>query len=753
LDCIQTAHDRWRQLTGYDAPSVWVDYPVDLSIVSAQFVITALDVGPTDHYISIDRDNDPWSPALIYHEYGHSLHFHSYTCQNLGLDSNAYAAYNGVTGYSFQKNGTSFGEQDNNAQWESEGGAWAALKEGFADFFAAVNMGWDRGAIANTLERNVDHPAVNDDKAAHSISRALWDVYDTDLTSLCCWGSGDDWTAWTAIVRPVGPLGSGDDDRIRATSNLQMLSRVWTVMDEDWPASISELRSRVRSRYAAESGNLRLLDTVLRANGLCAGDIANTRPSIGNARVTSDNAAGPPHRGVVRVYCEVTDPDVAGGQRDSDHVKVRLDYGVTSAYPPYGTTWYPVGFTLAKASAPPPGESGEYWYVIDWDTTTQSPCESMYDDGLYGYFWNEQRETTQILGRRENVKLRLIATDDMQDSAAVEVPPFTVNNPVGDQGFYGFISKPWGDGFQGIAGATVQLRQGADSPTGQLVDTTASNEFGVYSFEGVPAGAYTVVASKSGFTTNWRNTTVVEGEYKGWQDLVLTPVGPASMRSVRGGCIRWTAGVSSPTGTYEFWYRPVGTLYGTEWGSQVAQVSRDYPDWMGDGLHRFSSMEISYREVPVGAPGGYASVFVFGIADNADSGDPNEPGTYHQLSGTTPIELEHWYHVAAVYGSYGMKLFVNGHLEASNDYTGAPQAFDGVAAGGWFCLGDNYLAGRPQTASGDYRGLRVSSVQRYSADFSPVDVPASDASTDILDALAGTTNGENHGFVPTPVTP
>ena len=108
---------------------------------------------------------------------------------------------------SFQKDGKTYSGKNNSFELKKEGGEWGALKEGFADFFAAVCMDWDKGEYEGTLEPDIDLVDINDDKAAQSTSRALWDVYDTTATNLCCWGVGDDWTQWAAIPRPVSPLG------------------------------------------------------------------------------------------------------------------------------------------------------------------------------------------------------------------------------------------------------------------------------------------------------------------------------------------------------------------------------------------------------------------------------------------------------------------------------------------------------------------------------------------------------------------
>ncbi len=250
-----------------------------------------------------------------------------------------------------------------------------------------------------------------------------------------------------------------------------------------------------------------------------------------------------------------------------------------------------------------------------------------------------------------------------------------------------------------------------------------------------------------------RDFQITRGAITQLGDIRLKPLGGHSMRSAVAGSIRWSEGAPTVTGrgTYEFWFRPL-SLFGTEWGNQIAQVAWDYPNWQGGGTTRLPAMVIAANEVPVGG-GNYAPVFVFHIWENQADDDPSEPGTPHTLTGTTPLVLGRWYHVAAQYGPTGMKLFVNGHLEASNDYTGAPEPFDGAAGGSaWFSLGEYYLEGqgRPHTAGGDYRGLRVTEWDEHDEDFVPYDEPTGGSYTTVYDLLDGMTNGENEGFVPTP---
>jgi hypothetical protein len=119
--------------------------------------------------------------------------------------------------------------------------------------------------------------------------------------------------------------------------------------------------------------------------------------------------------------------------------------------------------------------------------------------------------------------------------------------------------------------------------------------------------------------------------------------------------------------------------------------------------------------------------------------------------GEVYAQVGKWYHVAAQFGSEGMKVYVNGILRASDPaFTGAPAPdwSDATLYGGWVSLGDyeTVLPGGPSVLA-SFKELRVSDVQRYDADFTPPDEAEADAHTVLLDHLIGGTNGENHGFV------
>ena len=295
-----------------------------------------------------------------------------------------------------------------------------------------------------------------------------------------------------------------------------------------------------------------------------------------------------------------------------------------------------------------------------------------------------------------------------------------------------------------LPGATVEIRRGADNPFGTVFETATTAADGAYAFLNVPSGEWTVVARKAGFEPNSRTVDIATGIRSG-HDILLSAVGPrASMRSAQNGHILWARSFDAiPNATFELWFRPID-VGGVDYGSVIAQISRDYADWMGGGLTRWPVMQIQYAGSPT------SPVAAFWI--NEDIGD--DRGQKHRLTGTTPLLLGIWHHIAVQYGSLGMKLYVDGRLEASNTYTKRPEANRGADAGGWFSLGDNDTLGSGyMTAVGDFRGLRVSTEERYPNDFLPQDLPVDDGPATIHDLLAGSTNGGNVNFVPTPTTP
>ncbi len=296
-----------------------------------------------------------------------------------------------------------------------------------------------------------------------------------------------------------------------------------------------------------------------------------------------------------------------------------------------------------------------------------------------------------------------------------------------------------------IAGASIGIHTGADAPAGPLFWTATSMADGSFAATGMEPGSYTLVVDKAGFVTDIRTVEVTRATITTISRIGLREPGGQSMTAADNEAwLRWGEGASTaPSGTYEFWFRPTA-WGGMEYGNVIAEISRDYPNWHDQGPHRMPVMRIQYGSA-VGEPDD--TVFVFQINEN----DGEDFETWHRLVAETPVHLYQWYHIAAVYGPPGMRLFVNGRLEGSDDYSGAPEANPGVAPGGWFSLGGNDTFPGHQTALGQYRGVCVAASRLYSnSGFTPPAWPMGGWDTLVLDDMIGMTNGENGGFIPTP---
>jgi protocatechuate 3,4-dioxygenase beta subunit len=321
--------------------------------------------------------------------------------------------------------------------------------------------------------------------------------------------------------------------------------------------------------------------------------------------------------------------------------------------------------------------------------------------------------------------------------------------PYASQGLTGTVISSLNG--QPIAGATMHLHYGADSPASDWTKATTTAVDGSYAFTGVSVtdsgGLYTVTAAKTGYVDGARNSTVASARVTTGQDLQLAPVGlDGAARSVEeDDFIRYDAGAALADGwgdpltgmTYEFWFKAA-----TGFPGHIAMVTYRYGNWPDDWINNHCVVDLALM-----AEGGN---IVFGINEN-DGGGPGD-GTWHYLVSDTVPEPGRWYHIAAQCGTKGMKLFIDGRREAADPYAGIPEVdrADGTLTGGWFTLGDYDNAhGGPASLSalGAYRQLRVSYVQRYTEDFTPPDMAVADDDTALLDHLVGGTVGDNYGFV------
>jgi hypothetical protein len=294
-----------------------------------------------------------------------------------------------------------------------------------------------------------------------------------------------------------------------------------------------------------------------------------------------------------------------------------------------------------------------------------------------------------------------------------------------------------------LQGAVVSVR---DSAAGNFLveEVVVTGADGSFVVTGLQVGTHWALVSQPGYEDKIVSFAVRRGEITTLGAVELKEVGGLSMRAPgQDAWIRWSEGVSSwGWGTYEFWFRP--TAWGVmEYGNVLAEISKDYPDWNGEGPHRLPIMRIQYASAETDPDD---VVVEFAINENTGG----VWGAWHRVKSTTPLELGRWHHIAAVYGESGMKLFVDGRLEGSDAYGGKPEANPGADPGGWFSLGGNGTFPGYQSAMGDYRGVGVYEEALWDSDFTPPDTPYGGGSAIVYDLLIGTTNGENGGFVPTP---
>jgi|GEM_PF-6941021 len=668
VDCMQRAHDRWKGWTGWDRSSVDVVYPEDLGETSGTYSWFADSIDLAGHSV--------WDARTSYHEYGHALHNAAYDLPGVGV--NIFDAYSDSTRlhntwvpakgrwYTYQGGG--------DYRSEGEGGSWIQFKEGFAEYFAALMSDCDQGGMDSTLERDVDHPDVDDARCMHSVSRVLWDLTDDASTKLYSIWEAEvtDRSACGPVDRLPNLYGSGDDDRMQGWGTAPhgaTFTKVWKVLHEDWPANVRELRDDLYRRYGNDSLDRRGFDAILYRMGIDADDITENIPHVdaGTVLLTGIQNADDSYRGTLKLWCHVTDPDALYGDPDIDHVKVRFEgrYQVGSSF----TNWAPIGWTLAPSGTPPPGRSGDDWYSVLLDTTLPSPVELMpcvdTETGLfklYDFDLNRMRDQNVITAgttggtcRRDRMWVRAIAFDDLAESPVL-----------GDD-------EDW------------------------QADPAVSDEFAVDNSPGVFGGQ--AQSDDGADVISW----------PGMYTITSTPY------------------------TYELFFTPLSTEGGT-----IAQYTFSYPN---------AGCRAPVMRLEMTADG-YVS---FSINKSTGAGpggglwcDPYYP------KDRTVLEVGRRYHIAVQDGSQGLRLYINGRLEAAAPYFDYPQPdwSDGTLAGGWFSIGDyETLSAEDTTAAGCYDEVRVSDVQRYGADFEPPAGPfTADAHTMLLDHLDGSTTGTNEGF-------
>jgi hypothetical protein len=194
---------------------------------------------------------------------------------------------------------------------------------------------------------------------------------------------------------------------------------------------------------------------------------------------------------------------------------------IAHAETPYGTQGVSGTVTNAGTGAPLAGAAVTLHQGAGSPTGTVAGTATTAADGTYsingppaGQYTLVATKTGFQPGQRDTTVVANSVTEGQDIALAAELP----------QGVQGLIKAA--DTGNGIPGATVELHVGGDSPSGPLWGTTTSGALGQYEFRGMPAGGYTVVASKTGYVTNSRNVAVNTGIISTGRDLLLTPVVP-----------------------------------------------------------------------------------------------------------------------------------------------------------------------------------------------------------------------------------
>lgn len=383
-----------------------------------------------------------WGPSF-YHEYGHAwLHAAYYVGEDFaGFDANAYDAYLDGPGPDtdgfWLNDWTWYGSKSDGdyANFESEEEPWTAFNEGWAEFFAGFMTGADYAGSTNELfECDRQHAGVDNESVVHSVSRILWDLYDSSSSTIL--------HTWDGTNKPgpraVPPYGGSDDDRVDGSvGGSDMFAWVKWVLDHKWPSDAWELRTFLREKLAGNARALRAIDAVYYRMGL-TNNIIQNRPHVGLGTVLvnpEDPDRDGPYAGTLHLWCRVTDPDSPGGDWDLTRVKVRFEGRCGQSLQTL-SSWQPMSFTATRSATPPPGKSGDDWFRVDFDTLQLSPVTVLADHAAGEY-------TTIGLDRRANTvtgattsgtmvrpfyQVRAFAFDGLAESDPVESAVFSVNN-------------------------------------------------------------------------------------------------------------------------------------------------------------------------------------------------------------------------------------------------------------------------------------------------------------------------------------
>lgn len=144
--------------------------------------------------------------------------------------------------------------------------------------------------------------------------------------------------------------------------------------------------------------------------------------------------------------------------------------------------------------------------------------------------------------------------------------------------------------------ATVEIARGLDVPDAEILLSTTCDGAGIYAFENVESGSYTVTASKDGFIEQSIYVTVVSNLSLGGQDITISPLLGGDVRFV----LTWGA---TPTDLDSHLATPTigGTPYEVRWNARGSLTSPPYAMLDVDDVTSYGPETITVSESFPGA--------------------------------------------------------------------------------------------------------------------------------------------------------
>ena len=165
----------------------------------------------------------------------------------------------------------------------------------------------------------------------------------------------------------------------------------------------------------------------------------------------------------------------------------------------------------------------------------------------------------------------------------------------------------------GVDGLTINIREGINNKTGDVVNTTATDNGGSYSFSNISSGNYTGEAAGAGYNTTYFSIICIGSMNTENQDATITPILSSGETRI---ILVWSAEPADldshltgpmPDGTRFHMYYPLAeTNYGSPWPEYVNLNLDDITSYgpetttivqQIDGVYRFSVHDFTNKDL------------------------------------------------------------------------------------------------------------------------------------------------------------